>query len=92
MLRSKNIDRICCLVIACTMLLAAGFTALAGAGVLESSRKTSLTYAKHLFDQSTVHKIEITMDGWDDFIDNCTDTASVTASSQFSTYNRCINT
>lgn len=73
MLRSKNIDRICCLVIACTMLLAAGFTALAGAGVLESSRKTSLTYAKHLFDQSTVHKIEITMDGWDDFIDNCAD-------------------
>ena len=73
MLRSKNIDRICCLVIACTMLLAAGFTALAGAGVLESSRKTSLTYAKHLFDKSTVHKIEITMDGWDDFIDNCTD-------------------
>ena len=73
MLRSKNIDRICCLVIACTMLLAAGFTALAGAGVLESSRKISLTYAKHLFDQSTVHKIEITMDGWDDFIDNCTD-------------------
>lgn len=73
MLRSKNIDRICCLVIACTMLLAAGFTVLAGAGVLESSRKTSLTYAKHLFDQSTVHKIEITMDGWDDFIDNCTD-------------------
>ena len=73
MLRSKNIDRICCLVIACTMLLAAGFTALAGAGVLESSRKTSLTYAKHLFDQSTVHKIEITMDGWEDFIDNCTD-------------------
>ena len=73
MLRSKNIDRICCLVIACTMLLAAGFTALAGAGVLESSRKTSLTYAKHLFDQSTVHKIEITMEGWDDFIDNCTD-------------------
>ena len=73
MLRSKNIDRICCLVIACTMLLATGFTALAGAGVLESSRKTSLTYAKHLFDQSTVHKIEITMDGWDDFIDNCTD-------------------
>ena len=73
MLRSKNIDRICCLVIACTMLLAAGFTALAGAGVLESSRKTSPTYAKHLFDQSTVHKIEITMDGWDDFIDNCTD-------------------
>lgn len=73
MLRSKNIDRICCLVIACTMLLAAGFAALAGAGVLESSRKTSLTYAKHLFDQSTVHKIEITMDGWDDFIDNCTD-------------------
>lgn len=73
MLRSKNIDRICCLVIACTMLLAAGFTALAGAGVLESSRKNSLTYAKHLFDQSTVHKIEITMDGWDDFIDNCTD-------------------
>lgn len=73
MLRSKNIDRICCMVIACTMLLAAGFTALAGAGVLESSRKTSLTYAKHLFDQSTVHKIEITMDGWDDFIDNCTD-------------------
>ena len=73
MLRSKNIDRICCLVIACTMLLAAGFTALAGAGVLESSRKTSLTYAKHLFDQSTVHKIEIIMDGWDDFIDNCAD-------------------
>lgn len=73
MLRSKNIDCICCLVIACTMLLAAGFTALAGAGVLESSRKTSLTYAKHLLDQSTVHKIEITMDGWDDFIDNCTD-------------------
>ena len=56
MLRSKNIDRICCLVIACTMLLAAGFTALAGAGVLESSRKTSLTYAKHLFDQSIKSK------------------------------------
>ena len=73
MLRAKNIERICCVVIVCTMLLAAGFTALAGAGVLESSRTTSLTYAKHLFDQSKVHKIEISMDNWDDFVANCTD-------------------
>ncbi len=72
MLKSGKIDRICCLVIVCTMLLAAVFTAMAGFGVLESNRQSSLTYTSHLFDQSTVHKIEITMQDWDSFIDTCT--------------------
>lgn len=73
MLRSKKIDRICCIIIVCTMLLASGFTALAAAGVLQSSRSHTLSYQTHLFDQSRVHKIEISMDNWDAFIQSCTD-------------------
>lgn len=73
MLKSKKIDRVCCLVLACTMLLAAGFTALAAAGKLESSRANAQTYGDHLFTQDTVHRIDISMDAWDEFIQNCTD-------------------
>lgn len=73
MLKSKKIDRVCCLVLACTMLLAAGFTALAAAGQLESSRANAQTYGDYLFTQDSVHRIDISMDAWDEFIQNCTD-------------------
>lgn len=73
MLRAKKIDRICCAVLALTMLLAAAFTALAAAGRLESSRASAQTYETHLFSQDIVHRIDITMDGWDAFIAACTD-------------------
>lgn len=73
MLRAKKIDRVCCAVLALTLLLAAGFTALAAAGKLESSRASAQTYENHLFSQDTVHRIDIQMDDWDAFIAACTD-------------------
>jgi len=71
MLRHKQIDRICCAVLAVTLLLTCGFMGAAAGGFIEGER--AMGYESRLFDQSRVHTIDIVMDGWEEFIAGCTD-------------------
>lgn len=70
MLRHKNIDRICCAVLAVTLLLTCGYMGAAAAGLITGEH--SLGYEQRLFDQSRVHTIDIVMDDWDGFLETCT--------------------
>ena len=70
MLKTKTMDRVCCAATALMLVLS-----LALWGVVESVRgdgSHTVGYESLLFDQSVVHTIDITMDGWDDFIANAT--------------------
>ncbi len=70
MLRHKNIDRVCCAVLACTLLLCGVcMGAAAGGGI---STDTAMGYESRLFDQSRVHTIDIVMDDWEGFLSTCT--------------------
>ena len=69
MLRHKNIDRICCAVLAAVILLTAGLMGAEGAGVISGNR--ALGYEDRLFDQSRVHVIDIVMEDWEGFLDTC---------------------
>ncbi len=68
---SKYIDRICCIVTATALLLTVIFMNGNRLGVKAVSAAAG--YASRLFDASTVHTINIVMDDWDAFIENCTD-------------------
>ena len=70
MLRTKTADRVFCVTTA-VMLLAA--TLLWGAvEPVRGDGSHTVGYESLLFDPGTVHTIDITMDGWDDFIANAT--------------------
>lgn len=69
MLKSKYIERICCIVMALSVLLTCGVLGAVQAGMIEIS--TAMGYENRLFDQSRVHTIDIVMDDWDSFIDTC---------------------
>lgn len=71
MLRHKNIDRICAMVLAVTLLLTCGFMGAASLGWVAAA--DGIGYEDRLFDQSRVHTIDIVMDDWDSFIETCTD-------------------
>ena len=71
MLRHKNIDRICAMVLAATLLLTCGFMGAASLGLVAAA--DGIGYEDRLFDQSRVHTIDIVMDDWDSFIETCTD-------------------
>lgn len=66
---NKNIDKICCIVLAVTLIITTLFMNGEKLG-LEIIEKTSV-YEEKLFDTSKVHTIDIIMDNWDDFLDNC---------------------
>ncbi|MDE6386195.1 MAG: CotH kinase family protein [Lachnospiraceae bacterium] len=68
---SKHIDKICCIVIAATLLLTILFMNAGKFGIQAVS--ATVGYASRLFNTSTVHTIDIVMDDWDSFIENCTD-------------------
>lgn len=70
MLRHKNIDRICCIVLALTLLLTCCFMGAAAAGVVKGDN--TIGYENRLFDQSRVHTIDIVMDDWEAFLETCT--------------------
>ena len=70
MLRHKNIERICCLVLALTILVTCLYMAAAASGLIQAD--SSIGYEKRLFDQSCVHTIDIVMDDWQGFLDTCT--------------------
>ncbi len=70
MLRHKHIDRVCCVVLALTVLLSAVFIGAADAGFIAADN--TLGYEDKLFDQSRVHTLDIRMDDWEAFLDTCT--------------------
>ena len=70
MLRHKNIDRLCCLVLALTVLLSGLYVGAAATGLITAD--TSMGYETRLFDQSRVHTIDIVIQDWEAFLDTCT--------------------
>ena len=65
MLRHKNIDRVCCIALALTLLLSTLFVGAAATGLI--TEDTAIGYENRLFDQSRVHTIDIVMDNWENF-------------------------
>lgn len=68
---SKHIDKICCVIFAACLVLTILFVNAASFGVQPVS--ADLGYASRLFNTSAVHTIDIVMDDWDSFTENCTD-------------------
>ncbi len=68
---SKHIDKICCVVLACAIVLTVVFMNAGRLGVQTVS--AAVGYAARLFDPDRVHTIDIEMDDWDSFIEGCTD-------------------
>lgn len=71
MLRSRNFGRFCAIVTALSFLLTGAFVYASQSGLIEKASAEG--YSKRLFDPSCVHSIDIVMDDWDGFIENCTD-------------------
>ena len=65
----KHFDKICCVVLALTLILTVLFVNAEHFGVQKAS--TVMGYEKTLFDTSKVHTINIIMNDWDEFTDNC---------------------
>ncbi|TGY98357.1 spore coat protein CotH [Petralouisia muris] len=65
----KHFDKICCVVLAVSLLLTVLFMNAESFGVPKAS--AVMGYEKKLFDASTVHTIDIVMDDWDEFLANC---------------------
>ncbi|MDE6846386.1 MAG: CotH kinase family protein [Lachnospiraceae bacterium] len=68
---NKHFDKICCIILAVMLILTALFINAGKLGVQAVS--AAVGYASKLFNTSTVHTIDIVMDDWDSFIENCTD-------------------
>ena len=71
MLRSRNLGRFCAIVTALSFLLTGAFVYASQSGLIEKASAEG--YSKRLFDTSRVHSIDIVMDDWETFIENCTD-------------------
>lgn len=65
----KHFDKICCVVLALTVLLTIIFMNGELLGIEIASKV--MGYESRLFDTSKVHTVNIIMDNWDDFIENC---------------------
>lgn len=63
----KNFDKICAVVLVVVLLLTGVCMAFGGNS---DSSGTTMGYEDKLFDTSSVHKINIVMDDWDEFISN----------------------
>ena len=70
MLRSRNFGRFCAIVTALSFLLTGAFVYASQSGLIEKASAEG--YSKRLFEPSRVHSIDIVMDDWDGFIENCT--------------------
>ena len=71
MLRQRNFDRACCIVLAATLLVTCCYMGAAAAGLI--GKADGIGYENRLFDTSRVHTLDIVMDDWDGFIEQCTD-------------------
>ena len=67
---SKHIDRICAGVFVCVLIITFFFMNADKMGVLAVSSTVS-GYESRLFRTSIVHTIDIVMDDWDTFLENC---------------------
>ena len=69
MATSKNLERVCAIVLIVSLLASAGLVHVKANG--GKSTGQTMGYESRLFDTSRVHTIDIVMDGWDSFIENC---------------------
>lgn len=67
---SKHIDKICCIILTVALILTIVFMNSSSLGI--QAVNAAVGYASRLFDTSTVHTIDIVMDNWDSFIEECT--------------------
>lgn len=71
---SKHIDKICCIILIATLTLTLLFMNAGRFGVQAVSASVSAAgYVSRIFNPSKVHTVDIVMDDWDTFIENCTD-------------------
>ena len=68
---NKHIDKICCAILAVALVITVLFMNAGKLGVQAAT--AAVGYSSRLFDTSTVHTIDIVMDDWDSFIENCSD-------------------
>lgn len=66
----KNFDRICCIVLAVTIVITVLFMCGEKLGITSTAR--AMGYETKLFDTSKVHTINIVIDDWDSFLETCT--------------------
>lgn len=66
---SRKIDRICMGIIAALLAVTILFMNGSKLGIVTAS--ASLGYETRLFDTDSVHRVDIVMDDWDSFIENC---------------------
>ena len=64
----KHFDKICCVVLALTLVITVLFMNGKNLGIKKSS--TVMKYESTLFDNTKVHTIDIVMDDWDEFTAN----------------------
>ena len=69
MATSKNLERVCAIVLIVSLLASAGLVYVKASGGLQVER--TMGYESRLFDTARVHTIDIVMDDWDSFIENC---------------------
>ncbi len=65
----KHFDKICCVVLALTLIVSVLFVNAEKLGVKKAS--TVMGYETTVFDNSKVHTIDIVMDNWYEFLENC---------------------
>lgn len=67
----KYFDKICCVILALTLVLTILFMNAESLDIQKASSAPG--YETRLFDTSKVHTVNIVMDDWDEFIESCTD-------------------
>ena len=65
----KNIDRICCFIIAAMLIITAVFCSGNTLGI-ETAAHTA-GYENRIFDRTKVHSLDIIIDDWDGFLETC---------------------
>ena len=65
----KHFDKICCVVLALTLIITVLFINGEKLGIQKAS--SVMEYETTLFDTSKVHTIDIVMDDWEEFTENC---------------------
>ena len=69
MSKHKNIDRICVVIVAITLIIAMIFCSGNALGIEMSAH--AIGYENRIFNSSGVHTIDIVMNNWDSFIETC---------------------
>ena len=65
----KSIDKFCIVIIAFTLIIAIAFCNGLALGIETTAH--AIGYENRIFDNSKVHTIDIVMNNWNSFIENC---------------------